>query len=385
MSLFFNLISTTYGWSLLLLGAATLTLIASSAGKYFKKAPRSLRLPVKRRDPAVSGENLEDAYYNIEPLNDFDVDAEEPIKARPFKPKFHMTMAIKNTTLSDLVAMDKTYHSRIQIRRKLLTTEHHEVLDANPKAFPAVFELYKWLSQTYLPRRFPTMFTSTPTGLLNKTTNETLPLIPSSAADALELMGSHIDDEFFFLLPSGQPEDEGKYRLEAFITCFPSGFNTRSKLGLLLADIHTPVPHYKQKLKRSMDKFFASLPVGKIVKRWNWTISTSGELFCVKGNHTTEEELEEQGKEEIDLKTTFLRCERQTLHRLPESRAVVFAFKTYQYPIRELRDEGSGEALVEAIDGMGTGSAPEMTVYKRQVVWGEKIKAFLRGEIEDDQ
>ena len=56
--------------------------------------------------------------------------------------------------------------------------------------------------------------------------------------------------------------------------------------------------------------------------------------------------------------------------------------KTYQYPIQELRDEGSGEVLAEAIDGLGTGSVPNITIYKRQVVWGEKVKAFLRGEIE---
>ncbi|KAL1594119.1 hypothetical protein SLS59_008953 [Nothophoma quercina] len=383
MSVSFDLINTAYVWVLSLLGAATLTLVLSSAGKYFKRALQPIESPAKRQDSVLSDENAEDAYYNITPLPDFDVDAEEPIKARPFKPKFHMTMAIENTTLSDLVAMDKTYHERIQIRRKLLLDEHYEVLGNNPKASPAVFELYIWLTQTYLPSRFPTMFARTPTGLFNKTTHETLPLTPASATHALELMGSHIDDEFLFLLPSDSPKDEGKYRLEAFITCFPSGFNTRSKLGLLLADIHTPVPHYKQKLERSMDKFFAMLPVGKIVKRWNWAISTSGDLFCVKGNHTTKEEVGDEDPD-VDLRTTYLRCERQTVHRLPRSRAVVFAFKTYQYPISELRDEGSGLALSEAIDGMGTGSAPEMTVYKRQVVWGEKIKRFLAGEIEVD-
>jgi hypothetical protein len=56
--------------------------------------------------------------------------------------------------------------------------------------------------------------------------------------------------------------------------------------------------------------------------------------------------------------------------------------QTYMYPIRELRDEGSGEILAEAIDGLGLGSVPGMTVYKRQVIWGEKVKAFLRGEID---
>lgn len=282
--------------------------------------------------------------------------------------------------------MDKTYHERIQIRRSLIRNEHHEVIGSNTKADEAVFELYTWLTTTYLPKRFPTMFTPTASGLLNHTTQETLPRTPDSATHALKILGSHIDDEFLILLPSSTPLDGGKYRLEAFLTCFPSGFRTRSKLGLLLSSIHGPVPHYAQKLERSMDRFFASLPVGKMVKRWNWTISTSGELFCVKGNHATSEELEDGGRvERVDLTTTYLRCERQTLHRLPTSKAVVFAFKTYQYPISELRDDGSGEALCEAIDGMGTGSAPQMVVYKRQVVWGEKVKAFLRGEIGIDE
>lgn len=53
------------------------------------------------------------------------------------------------------------------------------------------------------------------------------------------------------------------------------------------------------------------------------------------------------------------------------------------YPIQELRDEGSGEILAEAIDGLALGSVPGMTVYKRQVVWGTKVQAFLRGEIDN--
>ena len=79
-----------------------------------------------------------------------------------------------------------------------------------------------------------------------------------------------------------------------------------------------------------MDRFFAALPVGRIVKRCNWSISTNGELFCLKGNHMSEAEMvakerDEEG-EEVDLKKTVLRCERQTLHRLPRTKALVFAF-----------------------------------------------------------
>lgn len=76
---------------------------------------------------------------------------------------------------------------------------------------------------------------------------------------------------------------------------------------------------------------------------------------------------------------TILRCERQTLHRLPKSKALVFAFHTYVYPIQSIKDEGLGEELAQAIDGLKEGSAPRMHVYKRGAVWGEAVKAFLRG------
>lgn len=370
---------TPLSWCILLIGVGACIFHRVRRRRAAESISRPTKL-LKNAEPEYS----EDAYHNIEPLHDFDVDNEEPLKIRPFRPKFHMTMAIENTTLSDLVAMDKTYRQRVQIRKQLIEQERYEVLALNKKAEPAVLEIYEWLTSTYLPTRFPSIFTPTGLDLRNNVTGDLLPMHITDAELALQLMGENIDDEFLFLLPSDKPEDEKRYRLEAFMTCFPSGFNTRSKLNLLLADIHGPVPGYKQKLEKSMDRFFAALPVGKIVKRFNWSISTNAELFCLKGNHMSEEELKTKDDiGDVDLQKTLLRCERQTLHRLPKSGALVFAFKTYMYPIQELRDEGSGEILAEAIDGLALGSVPGMTVYKRQVVWGTKVQAFLRGEIDN--
>jgi hypothetical protein len=55
--------------------------------------------------------------------------------------------------------------------------------------------------------------------------------------------------------------------------------------------------------------------------------------------------------------------------------------QTYEYPLSDVRDEGSGEALADAVDGLTKGSVPEMAVYKGQHMWGEKVNAFLRGQI----
>jgi len=66
------------------------------------------------------------------------------------------------------------------------------------------------------------------------------------------------------------------------------------------------------------------------------------------------------------------------LYRLPRSKALVFAFKTYLTPIKDIKDEGSGEELAEAIDSLKTGSVPQMHFYKRGAVWGEAVKKYLR-------
>ncbi|KAK7703974.1 hypothetical protein SLS57_010708 [Botryosphaeria dothidea] len=296
-------------------------------------------------------------------------------------------MALENTTLSELVPMDNTYLDRITLRRQLIKDQGKYVVAANPSIKPAVDEFYRWMTAVYLPRRFPTIFKHVlrpGTGhsyLHNLATDEDIPLHPpADPVAALGTLSSHVDDEFLFLRPSPEPADEGKYRLEGFVNCFPSGFDTLAKLNLKLADIHTPVPGYAAKIEKSMDRFFAALPIGKIVKRHNWSVTTNTNLFSLGGNHMYEgEEPQPLAEGELEAEKTVMRCERQTLHRLPENDdCLIFAFKTYQYPLKQIKEEGSGEALAQAIDGLAMGSVPRMAFYKRQVVWGEAVKAYLR-------
>ncbi|KAB2577172.1 hypothetical protein BFW01_g2316 [Lasiodiplodia theobromae] len=328
-----------------------------------------------------------EAYYAITPLRDFDWRETKPIKIRPFKPKYHLTMALENTTISELIEMDNTYLDRLTLRRQLIADHGAHVVAAISTVKPAVDEFYKWMTGVYLPRRFPTIYSHAlqpETGhayLHNLATGEAIPLQPpTSVTDALRTLGSHVDTEFLFLRPSPDPKDEGRYRLEGFANCSPSGFDTLAKLGLRLADIHTPVPGYAQKLERSMDRFFAALPVGKIVKRHNWSVTMNRKLFSLGGNHLYDgEEVKPLTKEEVDIDQCVLRCERQTLHRLRDNDdTLVFAFKTYQYPLQDVKEEGSGEELAQAVEGLSKGSVPRMAFYKRQVVWGEVVKEYLR-------
>ncbi len=113
-----------------------------------------------------------------------------------------------------------------------------------------------------------------PAFLDNLVNGERVPVSPGGdkPLDTLRTLGGLIEDDLLFLLPS---EDGDSYTLRGLVTCFPNGFNTSQKLNLKLRDIHKPVPEYKEKLEKSMDRYFSRLPVGKFIMRANvrtWSV-----------------------------------------------------------------------------------------------------------------
>ncbi|KAJ5185357.1 Protein of unknown function DUF3445 [Penicillium cf. griseofulvum] len=302
---------------------------------------------------------------------------------------------LENVDPSELIQMDKTYKNRLALRKSVLD-QHHDIVVAinndqtpeeDPRIRPAISELYNFVLEIYLPTRYPSMFELNAKSSLfqNLVTGAAWPttLSPTTpTTQALEILAQTVDEDFLILLPELSPdsEEQPRYVLQAYATCFPAGFNTHEKLGLRLADIHGPVPRYQERIGRSMDKFFARIEVGKFVKRFNWSITIDTGLFAAfGGTHAVsgiKEDPIELGKLNVDQ--TVLRCERQTLHRLPVSKALVFTVHTYVYPIRQIKNEGSGEDLANAIDGLKRGNVPEIHTYKKGDVWGEALKDFLR-------
>jgi hypothetical protein len=169
--------------------------------------------------------------------------------------------------------------------------------------------------------------------------------------------------------------------------------------------IHGPVPGYSVKLEKSMDRYFASLPFGKLIWRWNWSISTDGLMFKLgsNGHHTdirdnsspdiheekvtmaaphyepSHEELAKWKEEsaKIDVDKCALRMERQTLHRLEKTGALIFGFKTFLESLSELKKEGYGRQLADSLNGLKAGSVPAMDIYKNGVIWRESLVEYL--------
>lgn len=247
-----------------------------------------------------------------------------------------------------------------------------------PTAASAVQEFYSFLLTTYLPYRYPTHFSLTPSGTLlhNHVTTQTHPVVPPSTRSALKTLGENLDDDFILL----QPDAEGVYRVGAFVMCFPSGFEMSEKLGWPMSQIHEQVPGLESRLGTSIERFFGKLQPGvnSGVRRLNWGITRTSELYTPAGNHVYQDAEQDMGRaDEVDAETCCLRVERQTLWKLPQTGAIAFGIKTYITPLKEIKAEGGAAALIEAIEGLGDEGAP-LATYKGRDVWGEKVLEYLR-------
>ena len=100
-----------------------------------------------------------------------------------------------------------------------------------------------------------------------------------------------------------------------------------------------------------------------------WSIVLDDELFTPNGGTHA------HGSQEVDAEKCRMRVERQTVWKLPETGAVVFAWKTYMYTLKELKEEGEAENLAEAIRGLGD----DIRRCKGLEIWEEKVLAYLRG------
>ncbi|ETS84248.1 hypothetical protein PFICI_02273 [Pestalotiopsis fici W106-1] len=319
----------------------------------------------------------------IEPLINFSWSAQEPLRLRTFKPKYHITMGIEQMKLSDWIQIDKHYKNRIDLRCQLLQSNRDQVLRALPSAHGTISKLYAFMVNAYLPTRYSDVFKIIPESrsqashLLNLVTKDKIPLHPTATSSSmLEAIGRQVEEDFLILQHDAESDE---FQLTAFVACFPNGFDWAQKFGKNMSQIHVPVPDYDVKLKKSMNRFLQRMAPGQFVKRHNWSISTSGNLFSVANVHLYAGDKVEA--EEVDFEKACLRCERQVLHRLQDSDDVILTIRTYMYPLREIKAEGSGPALADAIDGLQTGSSPNMYFYKRAPNWSDAVKRFLRDEV----
>ena len=141
-------------------------------------------------------------------------------------------------------------------------------------------------------------------------------------------------------------EGEEVYRLVGAAVAFPTDWRPSDKLGLPLVALHRPIHGYAEQLASGVDHFMAKLAPGRIFGRSNWFVSPVPDLRWLEDR--PDEEAFAGLTEENAGERLFVRCERQTLRRLPETGAILFTIGVYLAPLGTLSDANVGR-LAEAL------------------------------------
>jgi dimethylamine monooxygenase subunit A len=207
----------------------------------------------------------------------------------------------------DWLRVDEVYGGQMGLRDRLITGQPEVVHALLPEARPAADELYAtvldWL------RDEP--------GFAAAAESVTRPdggCVPLDPANPLLTLGRLVQQDLCLM----EARDD-EYVLTGAILCFPAGWTLTQKLGRPMTGIHKPVAIYDDVLATRVQRLFAAIRPGQPLWRMNF--------------FSYDDYLLHRPRIEGDIRTqppgrAYVRCERQTLVRLPQTQAVVFAIHT---------------------------------------------------------
>lgn len=277
------------------------------------------------------------------------------IRYLPFEAGPHrMAMGIKPLDVADWIEVDADLNADLAVKRDLLATRHADVFAEVEGSRPAQAEVLAELIANLQAFH------------ANVKTDVDEDLAPLDAAGRL------VQEDLCLMEDDGS----GIYKLTAASLCFPTRWLLSEKIDRPMQAIHTPVPGYDDRLASPMDKFFNALRPENPVWRLNWSLVETPELnLAIRHGETT---LNTEISAENAGANIWLRVERQTLRRMPESGAVLFTIRIYRHPMSEVVAEaGAAARLLAAIDGLPA----DMLTYKSIPPFEAALRGYLAQHI----
>lgn len=149
------------------------------------------------------------------------------------------------------------------------------------------------------------------------------------ALPPLEQLGHLVQEDLCIMQ---KPNGASEHVLTAAVLCFPASWRLSDKIGRPLMAIHDPVAEYDGALGRRVQRLFDGVQAGKPMWRFNRLWYADPELHQPRSAQVARE-TPEPGQ------ISFLRSERQSIVRLPQSGAVLFAIHTYVLRAEEARSQ----------------------------------------------
>lgn len=194
---------------------------------------------------------------------------------------------------------DEAYAAQMAERDRLLSVAREKVLALNGDAMPAAQELLCAVLN-FLGHKGGDQYT-----------RDDGVIVPIDANDPLKTVGRLVQDDFCLLDSNGT-----EHVLTGAVLCFPAGWRLSEKLNRPLVAIHDTVSEYDDQIARRVQRLFDGVQIGRPLWRFNALPYDDPTLFQPFGSQSKEP-------------APYFRSERQTVLRLPNTRAVVFGIHTY--------------------------------------------------------
>jgi dimethylamine monooxygenase subunit A len=282
----------------------------------------------------------------------------------PFGPgPYRMGMDLVTVPQAAWFELDVRYLPEMAERRRLLAEAHADVFAALPVSDPARAEALNMVVAA-LTAHHPDWFRRDGDVIHNHLTGESWDI---RSVDPLELAGRLVQEDLCLI----QNSDDGPI-FTAAVLCFPSRWRLMDKIGKPLSGVHAPVPLYANRPAGPVDRFMRHLKVDRIASRLNWSLLDDPALFQPGGKWRLD------GGTDMTAQNAgsrvFLRVERQTLRRLPNSGAVVFGIRVHVYPLeRVIERPTQAAALADAVRAL----PGEILHYKSVLPFRDAALAWL--------
>jgi hypothetical protein len=164
----------------------------------------------------------------------------------------------------------------------------------------------------------------------------------------------------------------GDWAVSALSLSAGSFFTADEALGRDLATLHGPVPGFADRFLIRVRRIFENLPSEDILERRNWSVVAWRGLYAPEASAARRRALRQRPRR--PGAGLYIRCERQTLRRLPQTGGLLFTIRIHLTPLRALAVDPEAAAVF----ARAWAAAPEdFRRYKGLAAVAPGVEAFL--------
>lgn len=221
----------------------------------------------------------------------------------PFSPR--KLPGISPLDMAEWLIFDEAFAAQMAERDRLLAERRADVLALDDSAREAAGELLELVLDIAYP------------GAGEHVTRGDGVQVNINRTDPMGTLGRLVQDDFCLLQKHGD-----QHVLTGAVLCFPASWMLSEKFMHPLTGIHEPVDAYDDNIAARVQRLFDGVQPDRPLWRFNALWYSDAALFQPRSIH-------DRRPGQVEYEARYFRSERQSVVRLPKSRAVVFSIHTF--------------------------------------------------------